>query len=154
MREEITNKKKLDNKGFSLIELIIVIAIMAILIGIVGTQVVPYIEKSKQAKDEQVISSILTNATTAFASNAETYDVADTQTFNIGDSTNTTKVYQEFVTLSGFTSLSDFTNKMSSKAGKSITAVTITRAANTGVITVHVTAGTGYTNVFSDLSST
>ena len=45
MREEAKNTKKLDNKGFSLIELIIVIAIMAILIGIVGTQVVPYIEK-------------------------------------------------------------------------------------------------------------
>ena len=48
------NEKK-DNKGFSLVELIIVIAIMAILVGIVGTQVVPYISKSKVAKDQQVL---------------------------------------------------------------------------------------------------
>lgn len=48
------NEKK-DNKGFSLVELIIVIAIMAILVGIVGTQVIPYISKSKVAKDQQVL---------------------------------------------------------------------------------------------------
>ena len=52
------NEKK-DNKGFSLVELIIVIAIMAILVGIVGTQVIPYISKSKVAKDQQVLNSIL-----------------------------------------------------------------------------------------------
>ena len=39
-------KANKDNKGFSLVELIIVIAIMAILVGIVGTQVIPYIDKS------------------------------------------------------------------------------------------------------------
>ena len=47
------NEKK-DNKGFSLVELIIVIAIMAILVGVVGTQVIPYISKSKVAKDQPV----------------------------------------------------------------------------------------------------
>ena len=55
------NEKK-DNKGFSLVELIIVIAIMAILVGIVGTQVIPYINKSKVAKDQQVLNSISTAA--------------------------------------------------------------------------------------------
>lgn len=34
------------NKGFSLVELIIVIAIMGILLGIIGLAVVPYVEKS------------------------------------------------------------------------------------------------------------
>jgi type IV pilus assembly protein PilA len=52
------NEKK-DNKGFSLVELIIVIAIMAILVGIVGTQVIPYINKSKEAKDFQIINSFV-----------------------------------------------------------------------------------------------
>lgn len=42
--------KKINNKGFSLVELIIVIAIMAILVGIVGTQVLPYIDKAKKRK--------------------------------------------------------------------------------------------------------
>ena len=63
------NEKK-DNKGFSLVELIIVIAIMAILVGIVGTQVLPYIDKSRHAKDVQVLSGLCTDATAAYSSAA------------------------------------------------------------------------------------
>ena len=42
-------KKRLqtDNEGFSLVELIIVIAIMAVLVGTVGTQVIPYLNNPK-----------------------------------------------------------------------------------------------------------
>ncbi|MBO6205612.1 MAG: prepilin-type N-terminal cleavage/methylation domain-containing protein, partial [Lachnospiraceae bacterium] len=36
-----------NNKGFSLVELIIVIAIMAILVGVMAPQLIKYIEKSK-----------------------------------------------------------------------------------------------------------
>lgn len=42
------------NKGFSLIELIIVIAIMAILIAVLAPQFIRYIEKSKIGKDREV----------------------------------------------------------------------------------------------------
>lgn len=61
---------KKDNNGFSLVELIIVIAIMAILVGIVGTQVIPYINKSREAKDGQIVSSYSTAAVTAYSSTA------------------------------------------------------------------------------------
>ena len=40
-------KKKLNNKGFSLIELIIVVAIMAVLIGVLAPQYLKYVEKSR-----------------------------------------------------------------------------------------------------------
>lgn len=40
-----------NNKGFSLVELIIVIAIMAVLIGVLAPQFIKYVEKSKESKD-------------------------------------------------------------------------------------------------------
>ncbi|MCR5623634.1 MAG: type II secretion system GspH family protein [Lachnospiraceae bacterium] len=52
--------KKLNKKGFSLVELIIVIAIMAILVGIVASQVVPYLEKSRRGKDLQQLEAVNT----------------------------------------------------------------------------------------------
>ena len=55
------------NKGFSLVELIIVIAIMAILIGVMAPQLIKYIEKSKVSSDTQLCSTLQTAVTTALS---------------------------------------------------------------------------------------
>ena len=55
------------NKGFSLVELIIVIAIMAILIGVMAPQLIKYIEKSKVSSDTQLCSTVQTAVTTALS---------------------------------------------------------------------------------------
>ncbi len=54
-----------NNKGFSLVELIIVIAIMAILVGVMAPQLIKYIEKSKVSADTQVADSVHTAVLTA-----------------------------------------------------------------------------------------
>lgn len=60
-----SNKKKLGNKGFSLVELIVVIAIMAILIGIIAPNLMTYIEKTNVAADIQLADTIRTAVKTA-----------------------------------------------------------------------------------------
>ena len=54
-----------NNKGFSLVELIIVIAIMAILVGVMAPQLIKYIEKSKVSADTQLADSVHTAILTA-----------------------------------------------------------------------------------------
>ena len=54
-------QKKKGKKGFSMIELIIVIAIMAILIALIGAQLIPFLEKSRERKDQSTLDTVLTN---------------------------------------------------------------------------------------------
>lgn len=51
-------KKKMNNKGFSLVELIVVVAIMAVLIGVLAPQYLRYVEKSRLQKDNSAIAEI------------------------------------------------------------------------------------------------
>lgn len=53
-------KKKKNNKGFSLVELIVVIAIMAVLVGVLAPQFMGYVEKSREATDIQNLDSVRT----------------------------------------------------------------------------------------------
>lgn len=57
--------KKMNNKGFSLIELIIVIAIMAILVAIIAPNLTKYLGKSKKKTDSKNADEIAQQLQTA-----------------------------------------------------------------------------------------
>lgn len=67
MKKEDVKVKKLNNKGFSLVEIIIVIAIMAVLTGALAPQLIKYIDKSRKAADVQTAQTIATAVNAALA---------------------------------------------------------------------------------------
>ena len=90
-------QKKLGNKGFSLVELIVVIAIMAVLVGVLAPTLIKNIEKSRESKDAQNIEQIKSSVEialqneTAYAHNVPTGDTPKTLV-TIDSSTNATDV--------------------------------------------------------------
>ena len=102
--------KKTNNKGFSLVELIIVIAIMAILAGAIAPALIRYIDKSRKSNDVSSCKTIKTAVETALG-NEDVYafltNCGDTDddftliTFNPGESTSTATMTNDAMTISG-----------------------------------------------------
>ena len=59
MKKFLRNMKK-NNKGFSLVELIVVIAIMAVLVGVLGSAVLGYIEDANYENDRTAFKNVET----------------------------------------------------------------------------------------------
>ncbi len=85
-----------NNKGFSLVELIIVIAIMAILVGVMAPQLIKYIEKANVSADTQVCDAVRTAVQTTIMDPAI---VTDKTYVDVTSSTATT--YSDIETLCG-----------------------------------------------------
>lgn len=74
-------QKKKGKKGFSMIELIIVLAIMAILVALIGTQLIPYLDKSREKRDMTTLDTCKTALESVLAD--KEYSPADTASTDI-----------------------------------------------------------------------
>lgn len=75
--------KKLNNKGFSLVELIIVIAIMAVLVGVLAPQFTKYVGQSKTSADASNAELIRTTASAVLADTSCTYAETESKDYTI-----------------------------------------------------------------------
>ena len=110
-----------NNKGFSLVELIIVIAIMAILVGVMAPQLIKYIEKTNVSSDTQTCDSIKTAVTTAMmdpsviAAASNGIPASDTEYSTI---TSGTPFGDAALEILGVSSFSDLSLKSNNEDGK------------------------------------
>ncbi len=71
-------QKRLGNKGFSLVELIVVIAIMAILIAVLAPTLISKIEESRESTDIKALDEIRQAVVTALADEAVYKELVNT----------------------------------------------------------------------------
>lgn len=149
-------QKRLGNKGFSLVELIVVIAIMAVLVGVLAPTLIKNVEKSRESTDMQNLDSIKNAVVTVMSEEKVNTDVMaamstnDSITYSLGkgkeakfDSITTTSLkdaLQETITSS---------IAMKSSNAKADTANVYIEIEKTGKVTVFVSTDNKIENAIS-----
>lgn len=131
--KKLEQKNKLNNGGFSLVELIIVIAIMAVLIGVLAPQFIRYVEKSRYQKDVSMVDEVK-NAIEVALSEEKVYD-------NLPATDTTITFSNSALTSVGWTELDTEVQKTIKLADTKLSSKTCTAAGTT--VTIVITGGTG-----------
>ena len=143
--------KKMNNKGFSLVELIVVIAIMAVLVGVLAPTLIKNVEKSRESTDLQNLDTIRGAVVTTLSD--------ETVAANIPASSTTYELDTTNVTLSGGTDAA-FTTAFNAKIKDSLSKVGKLKSGNAvaanhifveidhnSAVTVYIASQSGISNV-------
>lgn len=143
-------QRSMGNKGFSLVELIIVIAIMAILIGVMAPQLLRYVERTRVSADTQVADSARSAVTTAMldpaviGSNPSGVPATLPATLNFATASDFTNAFGDAVAETlGYDTVADMTNAtsgiVSELQSEGATGITATIDATGNRVTVVIT---------------
>lgn len=143
MKNYVAKLRENEEKGFSLVELIIVMAIMAILVGVVASQVIPYMEKSKLSKDQENLASLQMDISSAIATSGCTLKDGTVKLSALASAASQggSDLESELCTLRGKNTIADVASSIKFKSKKADkTDVWVTTNSKTGEITVYAGA--------------
>lgn len=128
---------KLNNKGFSLVELIIVIAIMAVLIGVLAPQYLKYVEKSRVSTDKDNVVSI-ESALQVWAADPDATSVFPAGNTTVQLSRTTATVVPAGVVADALTNagMSTTLPKLTNKQTFATVTITVNANSTTGAVTI------------------
>jgi len=153
------------NSGFSLVELIVVIAIMAILVGVLAPAYLKYVEKSRKSKDIDAISEMMSAADKIAVdddnvANGDTFKITETATGTVltlsytGSSTDAQAAWQKSAGLTSATY--DISSKTFKKQAAVLTGTVDSEGSvtwsGTGAFAKGATGATAYTKFSKDLN--
>ncbi|MBO5472195.1 MAG: prepilin-type N-terminal cleavage/methylation domain-containing protein [Lachnospiraceae bacterium] len=108
-------ERKMNNKGFSLVELIIVIAIMVILVAVLAPQYLRYVEKSRVSTDTQTAVEFINTLQVVASDPDANLDTSKTYTVTSDDDTNAITVSGDLQTVITTLGLLDASTMSSSR---------------------------------------
>jgi len=131
------------------VELIVVLAIMSILVGVVGTQVIPYLNKAKTARDLQVLDSFASAGVYAYSTKCELVPEVTTMTVTVTPSagydlyscSDCQEVADEIRDLMNRNYLSDPGKPFKSKTYQNIDKIEVVYEFDNGRVSVHAYEG-------------
>lgn len=144
-------KMKKDNKGFTLVELIVVIAILGILVAVLAPQYVKYVEKSRWAKDQATAATMLKDVQVALADTDNTISGGYTLVLSKGSAPVLTKNGATATTVTIASDSTDALGKALYQLDPGIATATLTNKSETvgqQTYTVTVTDGTTATGAW------
>lgn len=155
MKNYVAKLRENEEKGFSLVELIIVMAIMAILVGVVASQVIPYMEKSKLSKDQENLASLQMDISSAIATSGCTLNDGTFALSSLASAASQggSDLESELCTLRGKNAIADVVSAIKFKSKKADgAAVYVKTDSQTGEITVFASKNNGTSAADAKLS--
>lgn len=141
--------KKMNNKGFSLVELIVVIAIMAVLVGVLAPTLIKNVEKSRESTDLQNLDTIRGAVVTTLSDETVAAKIPATSTTYKLDTTNVALDGSDAFVTAFNAKIKDSLSKVGKlKSGNAVAAGNIfVEIDHNSAVTVYIASTSGISNV-------